>query len=559
MTKEQNKTRSLAIYTLDLLATGLAFLCAYGFRGVLPQDSERILFPLSRYLNLLWLILPIWSLLFYLMDLYRYWRGEGFWRESWIILKAIFLSSCLLGLFIFALKYLFVSRIFIVSFAFFDLVLVILFRSLLRKAIQFSTGPGEEFRSIVIVGLGNDALTIAQGIENQGDMGVRIRGFLSPPDSHPPSEINGYPILGGAQDLPQLLEREAIDEVIFAVSQDELKKVENLLLACEGRGITIFPLNRDQGQPRLSIILVNYNTVGFLLSCLRSIEQCLQGFAHQVIVVDNHSQDNSWHLLRKEFPRLILIGNPSNLGFGRAVNQGFRMAQGKYILILNPDVTLLPGSVEKAIHFLEEHPEVALLLPKLLNPDGTLQLSCRRFPNFSAFLYRRTPLGKFFPNHKIIREHLMMDWEHDEAREVDWGMGACMFLRREDLKDQNIFDERFFLYFEDIDLCFRLKDEGRKVIYYPEAAMVHYHVRQSVRGLITINWAKWELYKSVFKFFFKHRTLRTPIPNDKGTRTEDHKGKSPKSQELSLKKVHGPRSTGNERKIQGGKGISPGI
>ena len=182
---------------------------------------------------------------------------------------------------------------------------------------------------------------------------------------------------------------------------------------------------------------------------------------------------------------------------------------GKYILILNPDITLLPGSVEKAIHFLEEHPEVSLLLPKLLNPDGTLQFSCRTFPDFSAFLYRRTPLGKLFPHHKVIREHLMLDWEHDEIREVDWGMGACMFLRREDLKDQSIFDERFFLYFEDIDLCFRLKNEGRKVIYYPEAAMVHYHVRESVRGFITLNWAKWELYKSVFKFYFKHHKGRS--------------------------------------------------
>ena len=512
MVKQPNKVRSLALFILDLLAIGLAFLCAYGFRGLLPQDSSRILYPFSLYLSLLWVIFPTWSLLFYLMELYRDWRGPGSWKEKWVILKAVFFSSCLLGFFVFALKYHFVSRIFIISFAFFDLVLVILFRFLLRKAIQFSTGRGEDFRSILIVGSDEDTLEVAQGIEKQKDAGLRIRGFLSTRDSHAPSEINGYPVLGGALDLPQLLESEVIDEVIFSVSQDELKKMENLLLACEGRAITIFPLTRGQDHPLVSIILVNYNSVGFIISCLRSIQQCLHGLAHEVIVVDNHSQDNSWNLLRKEFPGLILIGNPSNLGFARAVNQGFPMARGKYILILNPDITLLSGSVEKALNYLEEHPEVALLLPKLLNQDGTLQFSCRTFPNFPAFLYRRTPLGKLFPNHKIIREHLMMDWEHDEAREVDWGMGACMFLRREDLKDKNIFDERFFLYFEDIDLCFRLKNKGRKVIYYPEVVMVHYHVRQSVQGLITLNWAKWELYKSVIKFYFKHRTLRTPIP-----------------------------------------------
>jgi len=519
MVKQQNKIGSVALYILDLLATLCAFVCAYWFRGVLPQDSMHILFPFYMYLDLLWLILPIWSLLFYLLELYRDWKGAGFWRESWTILKAVFLSSFLLGFFVFGLKFHFVSRIFIISLAFFDLALVILFRFLFRRVLQSFADHGEDLRSLLILGSDEATLKIAQRIEKQKDAGLKIRGFLSTRESQHPSRINGYPVLGGAQDLPQLLEREAIDEVIFAVSPDELKIMENLILASEGRGITISPLNRGQGQPVISIIVVNYNTIGFLLSCLRSIQECLPGLAHEVIVVDNHSQDNSWPLLRKEFPGLILIENASNVGFGRAVNQGFRMAQGRYILILNPDVTLLPGSVEKAIHFLEEYPEVGLLLPKLLNPDGTLQFSCRTFPTFLTFFYRRTPLGKFFPNHKVIREHLMLDWEHDEVREVDWGMGACMFLRREDLKDKDIFDERFFLYFEDIDLCFRLKDEGRKVIYYPEAIMVHGHARESVRRFITLNWAKLELYKSIFKFFFKRRARRTPVPADKRRKT----------------------------------------
>ena len=508
---DQNKMRSLALYILDILAIFCAFLGAYWFRGVLPQDSIRILFPFSMYLNLLWLILPIWSLSFYVMGLYRYLREAGFWRESWTILKAVFLSSVLLSVLVFGLKFQFVSRIFFMSFAALDLVLVIFFRFLFRKALQSFAAGREEFRSILIVGSDEAALDVGRAIEKRKDAGLRIRGFLSTREPQHASTINGYPVLGRAGDLPQLLEREAIDEVVFAVSPEELKRMENLVLGSEGRGITIVPSKPSQVQPLISIVLVNYNTIGFLLSCLRSIQECLR-VPYEVIVVDNHSQDNSWPLLRKEFPGLILIGNPSNVGFGRAVNQGFRMARGEYFVILNPDVTVLPGSVEKAIHFLEEHPEVALLLPKLLNPDGTLQFSCRTFPNFPAFFYRRTPLGKLFPNHKVIRDHLMLDWEHDEVREVDWGMGACMFLRREDLKDNDIFDERFFLYFEDIDLCFRLKNEGRKVIYYPEAVMVHCHARESVRRFITLNWAKWELYKSVFKFFVKRRNLRTPIP-----------------------------------------------
>lgn len=259
----------------------------------------------------------------------------------------------------------------------------------------------------------------------------------------------------------------------------------------------------------LSVIAVNYNTSTFILRLLSSLSKNIQGKVFEIIVVDNGSTDNSCRLIRENFPDCCLIENKKNRGFGRAVNQGIRRSKGKYILILNPDVQILPGSVEKAISFLEGNPHITLLLPKLLNPDGTLQFSCRTFHNFSTLLFRRTPLGKIFPNHEVIRKHLMMDWNHNEVREVDWGLGACMFIRREAIKEQDLFDERFFLYFEDIDLCFRLKNEDRKVVYYPEAVMVHTHVRESARGFF--NRAKWELYKSLIKFYFKHGRLGPPI------------------------------------------------
>ena len=259
---------------------------------------------------------------------------------------------------------------------------------------------------------------------------------------------------------------------------------------------------------RLTIIVVNFNTSAFILSCLQSIRDCVCGMEYEVIVVDNRSTDGSYHLIQEKFSDLCLIENTTNLGFARAVNQGFRRAKGEYLLVLNPDVTLTPGSIGKAINFLDTHPDVGLLLPKLVNPDGSLQFSCRTFYNFSTILFRRTPLGKIFPNHRVIRKHLMMDWNHEEIREVDWGLGACMFLRREALKGENIFDERFFLYFEDVDLCFRMKKEGWKVIYYPEAVMIHAHLRQSADGLF--NRAKWEHFKSLIKFYLKHRRFSPP-------------------------------------------------
>lgn len=236
--KQRNRIRSLALYGGDLSSTVLAFFLAYGFRGAFPDDSFPYLFPLSWHLNLLWPILPIWSLIFYVMELYRFWRGPGFWRETWRVFKAVFLSCFVLGFIIFALKYQFISRIFLVSFAFFDLVLVILLRFLLRKGIQLFNHRSEGSRFIVIVGLDEDALEMARGIEKNKDLGLRVRGFLSTQDSSRPSKINGYPVLGEAQELPRLLEKEVVDEVIFAVSHDELKKMENLLLVCEERGIT---------------------------------------------------------------------------------------------------------------------------------------------------------------------------------------------------------------------------------------------------------------------------------------------------------------------------------
>jgi exopolysaccharide biosynthesis polyprenyl glycosylphosphotransferase len=238
MLRQRNIIRSSILYLGDLMATGLAFLCAYYFRDAFPAESYASLFPLSWYLHLLWLIFPIWSLVFYLGEHYSYWRGPGFGREAWWTLQSIFFSALILGFFVFALKYQFVSRIFIVCFAFFDWVLIVLFRWLVRQANHFFSQYGESYRFILMVGTDDQALKLAQEIENHRDLGFRILGFLYTQDPNPPERLNGYPILGHAQNLLLLLEREVIDEVIFAVSSEELRNMDHLLLACEERGIT---------------------------------------------------------------------------------------------------------------------------------------------------------------------------------------------------------------------------------------------------------------------------------------------------------------------------------
>ncbi len=238
MLKQRTKIFAFFLYLGDLGAVLLAFLCAYWFRGIFPQESYATLFPFSWYLNLLLAVVPIWSITLYLTGLYRDWRGQGRWKETWGIFKAVLISSLFLGFILFALKYQFVSRIFILLFALFDFFFVIAARTSIRTIILFSNRKIERFRMILIVGTEERALSLAQNIEKHKDLGLRILGFVSTGDGSPPQKLNGYPVLGSAKDLPQLLEREVVDEVIFAISQEELKKMADLFLSCEERGIT---------------------------------------------------------------------------------------------------------------------------------------------------------------------------------------------------------------------------------------------------------------------------------------------------------------------------------
>lgn len=238
MINQRNKIRSLVLFLGDLIATTLAFGGAYLLRGALPEESYAALFPFSWYFILLWPIFLTWSILFYLMGLYRSWRGPGFWKEIWGVFKALFISSLLLGFTVFVLRYHFVSRLFIFLFILFDFFLIIAARIFLRKLILFFNRNIGRFRMIIIVGTEERALSLAQDIERNKDLGLRILGFLSTGEADPPQILNGYPVLGFASDLPRLLEREVVDEVIFSISQEELKKMEDLFLVCEERGIT---------------------------------------------------------------------------------------------------------------------------------------------------------------------------------------------------------------------------------------------------------------------------------------------------------------------------------
>jgi len=237
----------------------------------------------------------------------------------------------------------------------------------------------------------------------------------------------------------------------------------------------------------LSIIIVNYNNLEKLANCLDSFSKTnLPDLNYELIVVDNNSKDDLRLLSR--VVDFKLINSEKNLGMGGGNNLGIKEAQADTILVLNPDTIVNGPAIRVLYNYLNEHEDIGLVGPKLLYPDGSLQYSCARFPSFFIPVLRRTFLGNKF---KKKRDHfMMMDFDHKSIKEVDWLMGSClMFKKSWKFKDEKgeekefnpMFDERYFMYFEDIDICREVKKHGKKVIYNPSATIIHDHARDSAR------------------------------------------------------------------------------
>jgi N-acetylglucosaminyl-diphospho-decaprenol L-rhamnosyltransferase len=231
----------------------------------------------------------------------------------------------------------------------------------------------------------------------------------------------------------------------------------------------------------VSIIIVSFNTRQFIDTCLQALLARTRGVSFETIVVDNASRDGSVEMIEAKYPSVRVVRNPRNLGYAGGVNQGIARAHGRYFLILNPDIEVMEGAVENLWAFMERSPRVGVAGAKLLYPDGSLQMSCRTFYTLRTVLLRRTLLGKLFPDARIVRDHLMLDWDHDSERQVDWVLGACMMVRRAAYESLGGMDERFFLYLEDVDWCYRMTKHGWQVHYVPSAVMTHYHRRESAR------------------------------------------------------------------------------
>lgn len=251
----------------------------------------------------------------------------------------------------------------------------------------------------------------------------------------------------------------------------------------------------------LSIIIVNFNTKEYIKNCLNPIFEGLNSVNVEIIVVDNNSADGSVEMLKNDFPMVKLIANDKNVGFGQANNQGVRISKGRYILLLNSDTKILPKSIDILYNFMETHSEVGIAAPKLLNDDLSLQRSCRDFPGLWRDINKALGFFKYLPNHSLFGRIHIKGWDHDKIQQVDQPQGACLIVRRDVLEGEDIFDKQFYMYYEEVDLCYRAKKKNWRIYFIPEAKVIHYSGKSFSKNMPRMIF---HIYKSKFLFYKKH-------------------------------------------------------
>lgn len=279
----------------------------------------------------------------------------------------------------------------------------------------------------------------------------------------------------------------------------------------------------------LSIIIVAWKVKDLLKKCLDSIYSKSKGinfacpvvaarrfygacpvmasksepFYGEVFVVDNNSGDGSAEMIKTNFPQARLIINQENKGFASANNQGIKESKGEFILLLNPDTEILDNALEKMVNFMKEHEEAGIVGCRLLNSDHSLQPSCRAFPNLYSQIIILLKLHNFFPG--LVKKYYMLDWPHQEIKEVDQVMGACFLIRKKVINEVGLLDEGFWALFEEVDYCKRIKNANWKVCFTPEAEIIH-HKGQSFKKQEMIA-KQINFNRSLLRYFKKYHSF----------------------------------------------------
>ena len=236
--------------------------------------------------------------------------------------------------------------------------------------------------------------------------------------------------------------------------------------------------------PECSIVIVSWNVRDLLRACLCSLPAAAgPDLPVEVVIVDNGSTDGSAEMVRAEFPAVRLLAERQNHGYARGNNLGITASRGRLVLLLNCDTEMRPGSLAALIAYLDAHPAVGLVGPRLLNTDGSPQSSRRRFPTLATGLVESTPLQPFAAWLPALRRYYVLDRSDDTEQEVDWVTGACMLVRREALTAVGGFDPGYFMYSEELDLCRRIRQAGWRVAYLPTAVVVHHGGQSSDQNI----------------------------------------------------------------------------
>jgi len=236
-------------------------------------------------------------------------------------------------------------------------------------------------------------------------------------------------------------------------------------------------VQRSPQEPDVTIVVVAHSVRDELEQCLGSIAD-RAGVAVHTVLVDNASTDDTVDWVRRNHPEVEIVALDRNLGVA-ARERGLRLARGRYTMFLDSDAQLTEGALPALVHALDSHPAWGLLGPRLEHEDGTLQLSCRRFPPLVLPIVRRPPLDRFFDDSRVVRRHLMEDIDHSQPRAVPYVLGACQLFRTELARIAGPFDPRIFYGPDDVDWCIRIRDAGGEVVYFPAATVVHGYRRMT--------------------------------------------------------------------------------